>query len=77
MLIKITLVAIVICIALLIISRMYFRTLSTSGKLRLAAGINYRKGEKQTGETDYAQIRDSSRESNADDSSGFDEDQRR
>lgn len=46
MLIKITLVAIVICIALLIISRMYFRTLSTSGKLRLAAGINYRKGEK-------------------------------
>ena len=46
MLIKITLVAIVIFIALLIISRMYFRTLSTSGKLRLAAGINYRKGEK-------------------------------
>lgn len=45
MLIKITLVAIVICIALLIISRMYFRTLSTSEKLRLAAGINYRKGE--------------------------------
>ena len=45
MLIKITLVAIVICIALLIISRMYFRTLSTSGKLRLAAGINFRKGE--------------------------------
>lgn len=47
MLIKITLVAIVICIALLIISRMYFRTLSTSGKLRLAAGINYSKGEKR------------------------------
>lgn len=46
MLIKITLVAIVICIALLIISRMYFRTLSASGKLRLAVGINYRKGEK-------------------------------
>ena len=46
MLIKITLVAIVICIALLIISRMYFRTLSTSEKLRLAAGINYRKDEK-------------------------------
>lgn len=46
MLIKITLVAIVICIALLIISRMYFSTLSTGEKLRLAAGINYRKGEK-------------------------------
>lgn len=46
MLIKITLVAIVIYIALLIISRMYFRTLSTSGKLRFVAGINYRKGEK-------------------------------
>lgn len=47
MLIKITLVAIVICIALLIISRMYFRTLSTGGKIRFAAGINYSKGEKR------------------------------
>lgn len=32
---------------------------------------------KQKGEADYAQIRDSSRESNDDDNSGFDEDQRR
>lgn len=45
MLIKITLVAIVICIALLIILRMYFRTLSISEKLRFATGINYSKGE--------------------------------
>lgn len=47
MLIKITFVAIVICIALSIISRVYFRSLSTGGKLRLATGINYRKGEKR------------------------------
>lgn len=47
MLIKITLVAIVICIALLIILRMYFRTLSISEKLRFATGINYSKGEKR------------------------------
>lgn len=46
MLIKITLILLVISTALLIIARVYFKTLSTSDKLRLLVRKNYKTGEK-------------------------------
>ena len=45
MLIKITLILLVISTALLIIARVYFKTLSTSDKLRLLVRKNYKTGE--------------------------------
>lgn len=46
MLIKITLILLVIDIALYIIARVYFNTLSVSNKLRIAYTTNYKTGEK-------------------------------
>lgn len=46
MLIKITLILLVIDIALYIIARVYFNTLSYSNKFRLARTTNYKTGEK-------------------------------
>lgn len=46
MLIKITLILIVISIALYVITKMYFRTLSAGRKLRLSCTTNYTVGEK-------------------------------
>lgn len=46
MLIKITLILLVIDIALYIIARVYFNTLSYSNKFRLASTTNYKTGEK-------------------------------
>ena len=46
MLIKITLILIVISIALYVITKMYFRTLSAGNKLRLTCTTNYKTGEK-------------------------------
>lgn len=46
MLIKITLILIVISIALYVIAKMYFRTLSAGSKLRLTCTTNYTVGEK-------------------------------
>lgn len=45
MLIKITLILLVISIALRIITRVYFNTLSASDKLRLLVQKNYKTGE--------------------------------
>lgn len=46
MLIKIALILLVISIALFIITRVYFNTLSASNKLRLTCTTNYKTGEK-------------------------------
>ncbi len=46
MLIKITLILLVISIALCIITRVYFNTLSASNKLRLTCTTNYKTDEK-------------------------------
>lgn len=46
MLIKITLILLVIDIALYIIARVYFNTLSYSNQFRLASTTNYKTGEK-------------------------------
>lgn len=46
MLIKITLILIVISIALYVIAKIYFRTLSAGSKLRLSCTTNYTTGEK-------------------------------
>lgn len=46
MLIKITLILLVISIALFIITRVYFKTLSASNKFRLTYTTNYKTGEK-------------------------------
>lgn len=46
MLIKIALILLVISIALFIIARVYFNTLSASDKLRLTCTTNYKIGEK-------------------------------
>ena len=46
MLIKITLILLVISIALYIIARVYFNTLSAGNKLRLTCTTNYKTGEK-------------------------------
>ena len=46
MLIKITLILLVISIALFIIARVYFNTLSASNKFRLTCTNNYKTGEK-------------------------------
>ena len=46
MLIKNTLILLVISIALYIITRVYFNTLSASNKLRLTCTTNYTVGEK-------------------------------
>lgn len=46
MLIKITLILLVISIAFYIITRVYFKTLSASNKLRLICTANYKTGEK-------------------------------
>mgnify|MGYP000404504873 CR=1 FL=1 len=46
MLIKITLILLVISIALFIIARVYFNTLSVSNKFRLNCTTNYKTGEK-------------------------------
>lgn len=45
MLIKITLILLVISIALCIITRVYFKTLSASDKLRIIHTKNYKTGE--------------------------------
>lgn len=46
MLIKITLILLVISTALLIIARVYLKTLSANNKLRLTYTTNYKTGEK-------------------------------
>lgn len=46
MLIKITLIILVIDIALYIIARVYFNTLSFGNKFRLTCTTNYKTGEK-------------------------------
>lgn len=46
MLIKIALILLVISIALYIITKVYFNTLSASDKLRLTCTTNYKIGEK-------------------------------
>lgn len=46
MLIKITLTLLVISIALFIITRVYFNTLSVSDKFRITRTTNYKTGEK-------------------------------
>lgn len=46
MLIKITLTLLVISIALFIIARVYFNTLSVSDKFRITRTTNYKTGEK-------------------------------
>lgn len=45
MLIKITMILVVISFALLIISRMYFRTLGVTDQLRISVKKEYKKGE--------------------------------
>ena len=51
MLIKITLILLVIDIALYIIARVYFNTLSAGNKFRIACTTNYKTGEKISGFT--------------------------
>lgn len=45
MLVKITMILVVISIALLIISRMYVRTLGVTDRLRISVKNEYKKGE--------------------------------
>lgn len=45
MLVKITMILVVISIALLIISRMYLRTLGVADQLRISVKKEYKKGE--------------------------------
>lgn len=45
MLVKITMILVVISIALLIISRMYLRTLGVADQLRISVKNEYKKGE--------------------------------